>query len=309
MKEPVLVTGAGGFLGTEICRRFPAGTRVIGADLPSVSRVPSVEWVIVEDGASLAKAVTGSEPATVIHAAFRNRKPPDWSEERYVTEAISDSTALFEAVAAVGAELLLVSSSAVYGAGGSRPVIDESTPPAPVSPYGRAKLAVEKLASDYAKRGMKLCIARLFNLIGPREQPGMLLSDWVRKVAALQNGETDAISVRHRRTARDFVDVRDAARALVLLAEHFEPGGVFNVASGDAVGLMEISGELDRLAGAKLPFVETDPSVDPTDVISQRGSSDKLRAAVGWRPEISWRQSLGDLWHAVASQKSTPIHR
>ncbi len=301
-----MVTGAGGLLGTELCLQLAPHARVIGVDLPGVKRIADVEWIEVTDGPTLTHAVLDAKPDTVIHGAFRNRKPPDWTEARYVAEAVSNSVALFDAVVAKQSDLLLVSSSAVYGNAGSRNVIDESAPRLPVSAYGRAKAEVEDTAFRYASNGMKLCIVRLFNLIGPREQPGMMLSDWVRQAVALQNGEGDAIYVRHRRTARDFVDVRDAARALVLLATRFVPGAVLNVASGNAISLMDISEELERIAGEKLSFIETG-EVDGTDVQSQRGSSRKIEAAVGWQPAIPWQKSLAELWATVASQKRTSM--
>lgn len=307
MPASVLVTGAGGFLGRELCLQLAPATAVIGVDLPQVKRANGVEWIAVDGASTLAQAVLTRQPALVIHAAFRNRKPLDWTEEQYITEAISDSLKLFDAVSAKGSKLLLVSSSAVYGNAGGREIIDEATPTQPVTAYGRAKAAVEDLAAIHARQGMKLSIARLFNLIGPREQPGMMLTDWVRQAAAIQNGTTDAIYVHHRRTARDFVDVRDATRALAMLATSFQSGEAFNVASGKAVSLMEISSELERLVGRQLTFVETSPEPDSSDVRSQRGSNAKLRAAVGWRPAIPWEVSLADLWRAVASGPNSAL--
>ena len=297
----VLVTGAGGFLGQELCRQLGPAFRVIGADLSQVPHVRGVEWIQIGATSTLARAVLDRKPSVVIHAAFRNRKPPDWTDEEYIAEAVSAGVSLFDAAAATGTKVLLVSSSAVYGTGGGTEVIDETTPRQPVSVYGRAKAAVEDAALEAAVAGMEVCIARLFNLIGPRPQAGMMVSDWVKQAVSVKDGDTNAIQVHHRRTSRDLVDVRDAARALALLAGTFHPGEVFNVASGEAISLMEISIELEALARRPLEFVETVREVDPTDVLSQRGSSAKLSAALGWQPKIAWRSSLADLWQTVDS--------
>lgn len=304
-RASVLVTGAGGFLGRELCQQLSASFSVIGADLPNVGRANAAQWVTVEGSSTLPQAVLDLKPGVVIHAAFRNKKPQGWTEEKYIAEAVSYCVSLFNSVRTAGARLLLVSSSAVYGNADGREIIDEASPINPVSVYGRGKAAVEDVAADHARRGMELCVARLFNLIGPREQPGMMLTDWVTQAVALQAGKTDAIYVHHRRTARDLVDVRDASRALATLTGDFQGGNSFNVASGKAVSLMEISSELERLAGRPLRFVETAASSDPTDVLSQKGSSAKLKAAVGWEPTISWQASLADLWRAVISRRDS----
>ena len=304
MAERVLVTGAGGFLGRELYARLRESKDVMGVDLSNVEAIPGARWIKVAGGTELARAISDTAPSIVLHAAFRNRKPAEWTDEKYVNEALADNNAVVDAAKSVGAKLLLVSSSAVYGNANGAQVIDESTPTQPVSVYGRAKKAVEDAAQKSAARGLQLCVARLFNLIGPREQPGMMLSDWVRQAAAVRNRVAQSVVVRHRRTARDFVDVRDAARALVMLTDQFQEGEVFNVASGTAVSLMDVSSELERLAGEKLPFIETAREIDPNDVLSQRGSSAKLRAATGWEPAISWRTSLADLWSTMIGAPS-----
>lgn len=300
----VLVTGAGGFLGRELCLQLSSVGRVVGVDLAGVDPVNGVEWIVVDESVGLSGVVARLRPRSVVHAAFRNRKPATWTAREYVAEAVSEALSLCEAVAEVGAALLLVSSSAVYGNARGVDIIDEQAPLEPVSLYGLAKTLTEEVAGFTARNGLRVCVVRLFNLIGPRDQPGMLLSDWVRQAVAVSRGEAEVIRVRHRQTARDFVDVRDAARALRMLTERFEPGGVFNVASETAVGLMEISGELERIAGRSLSFVETHPDACRGDVRSQRGSSRLLRERVGWQPAVPWRKSLAELWEWVASARS-----
>ena len=296
----VVVTGSAGLLGEQLCQELVRrGARVTGIDLRTTPGVSGMHNVVVDRAEDLGRAVRDANPAVIIHAAFRNKLPANWSDTAYMAEAMAASEGVFDAALALSSSVILVSSSAVYGAGSGREVLDETTPRNPVTAYGRAKVAVEDAASSRGEKGMPLCIVRPFNFLGPRLQPGMLVSDWVVKAAAVVQGRADEITIRHRRTARDFTDVRDAARAMAMLVDNFQPGEIFNVASGVAVPLMEISKTLERIVGRPLRFVETESEVDPSDVLSQRGSSLKLRSAIGWAPRISWQQSLADLWNTV----------
>ena len=108
---------------------------------------------------------------------------------------------------------------------------------------------------------------------------------------------------------RDFTDVRDVVRAYRLLAEHGEPGEVYNVCSGVDLAVQDLADQL--LAHAKVPLrFETDPDLlRPVELPVLRGSHDRLTAATGWEPQISIDQTLLDLlddWRVrVAAESPT----
>ena len=290
-----LVTGAGGFLGQHVCALLQEELDVVGADLPGVAPSCDIEWHTVEQGDGLSQLVRDVQPDVVFHTAFVNRKPPDLTNAEYLGGIVAENCVLFETLTHLGARLVLVSSSAVYGEAKGCELIEETCPLQPVSVYGLAKVLQEQLAQFYSAVGLKVVTARLFNLVGPGQNPGMLLPDWVRQVAAVAKGNGSVLKVRHRLTSRDFVDVRDAARALILLAENCRCDGVFNVASGKAVTLKEVSDELVRICPVPLTVVETEPNPASSDVLLQRGTFRKLASACNWQPAIDWRRSLRDL--------------
>lgn len=258
-----------------------------------------LEWLRVGDeAAALAGAVSRAGPDLVVHAAFVNKRPPGWSEEEYLERQLVANRRLFERCAAAGLPLVLISSSAVYGAGSPARPLDEAAPRRPLSLYGRAKALQEELAEEAAAAGMGLCILRLFNLVGPGQGPGMIVSDWVSRVAAIADGAEPVLRVKNRATSRDFVDVRDAARAVALAADRFPAGEVFNVASGRAVGLGELSELLEGLCPVPYRTIETDPEPAAADAAYQAGDAGKIARALGWRPEIDWRRSVRDAWAA-----------
>lgn len=298
--KSVLVTGAGGFFGKHLCSALSKLHEVIGVDLVDVEPVSGIAWERVGSGKALSTLVKQISPDLVVHAAFINRKPPKWSLYRYIDNALAVNLPLFETIAETEVRLILVSSSAVYGKADGCTVIDEITPLRPMSPYGLAKLFQEEAARYFTRFGLEVSIVRSFNLSGPGQRKGMLFPDLVYKACAALSGETAELRMRHRKTSRDWVDVRDAARAVSLIAEDFRPDEVFNVASGKSVSLEQITQEIQRLCHpVNLEVVETETELARTDALTQCGSYSKIEAAYGWQPEVSWKMSLGDLWNEV----------
>lgn len=290
----VLVTGAAGFLGRHLCAALVEGRRVIGA-VRSPASIPGVAVELAVGETGLGELVLRQRPEQVIHAAFTTRKPADWPVARYLQSSIAVDAALFEACAAVGASLILVSSSAVYGS--AEGLIDEDQSRNPVSLYGIAKVMQEMLAEHWQRiASLPCCIVRPFNLCGPGQGPGMLLPDWVKGAVAIARGGERVLKVYTRASSRDFVDVRDAVRAIVLIASHFRSGDKFNIAAGKAVPLSEVSEALQRLSPISYEVLETHPSLGTTDVSAQVGSFARIEAQLGWRPEIDWQTSLRDLF-------------
>ena len=304
--DKFLITGAGGFLGRYLCDRLKkTDCFIVGLDLDSVPPTRADSWVKVNKGEDLANAVSEHRPDLVIHCAFINRKPGDWSDHRYLENTLSQNLPIFRECAGEGTPILLISSSAVYGSAEGSSPIDENCPMKPVTLYGVAKVLQETLAQYYAAvDGLKLCIARLFNLIGPGQSPGMLLPDWVSRVSAIADGAEPVLKVRNRATTRDFVDVRDATRALELLLRNFHNGEVVNVASGVPVTLKELSDALEQLSPVPYQIVETDPAVSASDPVLHYGSNARLKALYGWSPKIHWKQSLNDIWQAYRGKKT-----
>jgi nucleoside-diphosphate-sugar epimerase len=283
---------------------LPSSWQVIGATRSPAPAEASFEWIQVEDeDDGLAEAVARRRPDLVIHAAFVNRKSRDQSDEDYLRRLLATNLLLFERCAALAVPVLLVSSSAVYGTSNEDALLDEAAPLQPVSLYGLAKTQQELLASYSARaKGLSLCMARLFNLVGPGRGTGTVVHDWIQQVAAIAAGGEPVLRVYNRATSRDLVDVRDAARALALLAERLTPGRTYNIATGQAVSLLELSRHIETLCPVKYRTVETDPRPSAGDATFQSGDAAKLRRAYGWRPRIGWRESVKDVWESYRNR-------
>lgn len=293
----VLISGAGGFLGRHLTAALASDHELVAVDLCDAPDGVDATWVQLGSPTALAETVEARAPDFVVHAAFVNRRPADQTVRAYHDDMLATNLPLFEATGRIGARLVLVSSSAVYGAAGGRELIDETCPRAPVSVYGVAKATQELLASQaVATSGLQLAVLRLFNLCGPGQRPGMLLPDWVSRTAAIARGAEPVLEVFNLATSRDFVDARDAAAAAACLVEDFRPGAVLNVASGVAMPLTTIVERLAALCPVAFAVEQTHPDPNPSDVLRQRGSFERLRAGWGWSPRFDFERSLADLW-------------
>jgi GDP-4-dehydro-6-deoxy-D-mannose reductase len=134
--------------------------------------------------------------------------------------------------------------------------------------------------------------ARSFNHAGPGQEPTYAISSFARQVAGA-DGRRVRIVTGNAHTRRDFTDVRDVVRAYRLLAERAEPGE-YNVCSGRTASATELVAALARIAGVEVEHVVDPELVRPNEVLEVRGSSDRLRAATGWTPQIALEQTLAD---------------
>ena len=171
----------------------------------------------------------------------------------------------------------------------------EIYPPRPADSYGLSKW-LATTAGLAARPPLEVMIARIFNPIGPGLSPGQALGKFA---AALATPGLDPLVLRvgDLSPRRDFIDVRDVARALIALAARGRPGRVYHVGTGRSHQVRE---GLDRLIALSQRSVRVE--VDPT-LVARPGPSDsradirRITAETGWRPEIGWEQSLDDLWH------------
>jgi GDP-4-dehydro-6-deoxy-D-mannose reductase len=124
----------------------------------------------------------------------------------------------------------------------------------------------------------------------------MACSAFARQIAlAERSGKPSVISTGNLDAKRDFVDVRDAARAYELIATKGEPGEMYNVCSGRAVSIGECLEILLKQAKVPVEAVVDPAKVQSNDVSIQVGSAKKLKDAVRWSPRIGLKKSLSDL--------------
>lgn len=286
----VLVTGSSGFVGTHLCELLRA-ERV---------EVATIEHARLQHVEAVTEALAALRPTHIIHLAGISDGTGEDGARYYEAHLLTTGRLLDAARrSSREARIVIASSSAVYGA--TTPEenpLAEDRPLRPVTPYGVSKVAQEMAALQaHLAHQVWTVRVRTFNLIGPGQPPHLLVSGLARQVAQAE-GEGQPITVRvgNLTPRRDYTDVRDAARAYLLLAERGEPGAVYNVCAGRSTSVQECVELLARVAEAPVHVVQDEARRRRCEIPDQIGDSLRLERLTGWRPRIPLEQSVCDLF-------------
>jgi nucleoside-diphosphate-sugar epimerase len=310
-----LVTGATGFVGRHVLEMLKAeAARAAGDDTNVVvlGRRRPDEWpadafvaadLTVAD--RLHAAIELIAPDVVVHTA--GRTPPAADHELYRANFWA-TIHLLGALRALKRPVRVVLSGSAAELGpvdASLLPVDESYMCNPVNAYGRSKwLATQAGRSE--RSPLEVVVARVFNPIGPGTPSSQALGRFADLLSE-PGADTVDLIVGDLDGRRDFIDVRDVARAMIALANHGRAGSVYNVGTGLS---QRVGDGLDRLIQLSNRSVRV--SIDPV-LASKRGPSDsradiaRITAHTGWTPVISWERSLEDLWRGVAARRRPPF--
>lgn len=292
----ILITGVSGFVGSHLTEYLRSlNLHVSGFDLRPSSIIVDFYKGELTDQSVISRTLREVKPDVIFHLAgmIKSTRP----EDLYKANLLG-TIALFDSI--INCDLrpivVLASSSAVYGSGfGGRP-ISEKFKPRPVTHYAVSKLAQEIAALRYFDAfQLPVMVVRMFNLLGPAQSPDLACSAFARQIALAEVHGENEIVTGNLDVRRDFVDVRDAVRALGLVAEKGKAGQVYNTCSGHAIAIRKCLDEMISMSPNQFEVrVEAD-RVQENDVSAQVGSAYKLNRITGWRPQISLRESLSDL--------------
>ncbi|GIH24433.1 hypothetical protein Aph01nite_27430 [Acrocarpospora phusangensis] len=283
---PVLLVGASGFVGRHVRDRFPAGT---GLALAGRSAGTPLDLVGTPH-ADICRLLAEVRPRAVINCAGAVLG----SADRLVAANAVAVSRLVAAMreAAPEARLVHVGSAGEYGSH-ARPVAEDAEC-RPVGHYGVSKLAGTALVRAAAGDGLDGVVLRLFNPVGPGAPPASLLG---RLIAGMRAGHELHLGVTG--DVRDFLDVRDAADAIIAAAlapDRLPP--VLNLARGRPVPVRELLDlMIDVASWQGRVFAAEGESALPWSCADVSA----IEAALGWRATTKLRDSLADAWHAVPS--------
>lgn len=303
-RERVLVTGAHSFsagpLLATLVRREPTVEVFTTGRRPHGPQGFDYAAAELTDRAAVNRLIESVSPQLIYHLAGARSADDDlcWAVNLEATRN------LLEAAAALAPtpRVVLISSAAVYGPtpDGESPV-KEDTPLQPIGAYGASKAAAEAFALSLQRRcGLPVVVVRPFNLLGPGLWQGAAAADFVEQVRAVRDGRSTEIRVGNLDPRRDFVDVRDAARAYAALGcADAVWGNTYNLASGRSVAVRDLLHTVLRVSGVTAPIVTDPDRCRPVEVHEQTGDSTALRRDTGWTPTTTLEQSLRDMLDAA----------
>lgn len=303
-----VVTGARGFVGPHLVEHLEAcGDDVLGLDRhgPNAFDVTDADAVHDSLEAAFHDTFPDARPDVVYHLAALSHVGESWKSPAASFRVNAEGTLnVLRACIDLGVHrAVVVLSSEEYGrvTEADLPLTEESAL-RPVTPYGAAKAAADLLALQaFLGDGLATIRVRPFGHTGPGQTDRFVVPALAARIARAERDGIDEIPVGSLDAIRDLTDVRDVVRAYRLLAEHGEPGEVYNVCSGRGVSIQEVADRLLAYASRPIRLV-TDPAlVRSVEVPRLVGANDRLRAATGWTPEIPLDQTLADVLEAARS--------
>ena len=293
----VLVTGCNGFAGRHaIAALRQAGHEAVGADLAiSACGDRACLELDVRDLPSISRALETARPDAILHLGGIAFVPLGWTEpQRLFAVNTIGALNLLDAVRqlAPATRVLVVTSAEVYDSHPAPAPLAEDAPYRPDNIYGVAKAAADHAVLLYAAHHhLDAMVARPSNHIGAGQSRDFVSSSFAAQLAAIAAGAPPLLRVGNLDQRRDFTDVRDVARAYVLLLENGQAGLAYNIASGCLIPVRDILGTLCDIARVH-PRIEVDPALFRPNEDRPRYDTSRIRAHVAWQPEIPLRQTL-----------------
>ena len=306
----VLITGIEGFVGPYLADLLlKKGHEVYGSFFTEIRKdnsypIPTANvkkiHLDVTDKSETERVIKEICPEEIYHLAGFSSVKQSWDNPELCWKINVEGTKnLLDAVLAAGISprILIVSSAEVYGTPRYLP-IDEKHPLNPDNPYAKSRVAQEKLALEYVKKGIDAVIVRSFNHTGPGQLPVFVCSDFAHQITRIEKGlQEPVIKVGDLTVKRDFTDVRDIVRAYALALEKCDSGEIYNVCSETAYSIKEI---LDILLLSyknhdKISIIKDHERIRETEIMILSGSRDKFTQKTDWRPEILFKNTLREI--------------
>ncbi|HSQ43307.1 MAG TPA: GDP-mannose 4,6-dehydratase [Fibrobacteraceae bacterium] len=201
--------------------------------------------------------------------------------------------------------ILLLSSAEIYGRGQGKlnTLHLETDPPDPLTPYATSKACMELLGNQFRNaHNMHIVTVRPFHFTGPNHSRRFALPSIAYQLLQIRGNHGEpVVFTGNLDVTRDVVDVRDLARALVVVMSASKSGEAYNICSGHMHTFREMADQLINLSGLDVE-VRIDPNLERVnDIPLLLGSGERLMQ-LGWKPIIAIEDSLADLFHEMETR-------
>lgn len=278
--DPILVTGATGFIGRHLTAALRAKGLIViarGSADGDISCAPINEVV-----------------GHVFHLAGKTFVPESWEAPfNFYAVNVLGTVNVLDLCRRTGASATLVSSY-VYATPQWLP-ITEDHPVQAWNPYSHTKIMAEDAARFYCEQfGTKSCVVRPFNIYGPGQARHFLIPSLIAQ--ALDHTQAE-ICVADDGPKRDYLHVNDL---VALLATTYEQRalGTYNAGSGTSVSIAELVTIINHAAGTNKPL-RSEGRRRAHEVMDVVADSSKVEKELGWRPRISLQEGIAELVHEI----------
>jgi dTDP-glucose 4,6-dehydratase len=303
--KTVLVTGAGGFIGSQLVesllmegarvrafvrynsRSDPGLLRLLPAELSERLEVVSGD---LRDRSAIYDTVRGCDLVyhlgALISIPYSYRHPAEVAEVNFM-----GTLNVLMACRELGtARLVHTSTSEVYGTARRAP-IDEDHPLQGQYPYSASKIGADKMAeSFFCAYNLPVVTVRPFNTFGPRQSARAVIPTIIMQALV---GQT--IHLGNLDTTRDFTYVHDTVRGFLLAGSTVGvEGGAFNLGTGHEIRIGDIAERIALKVGHKVKITVEAQRLRPekSEVLRLISDNSLARAKLGWEPQVSLDEGL-----------------
>ena len=324
----ILVTGGAGYIGSHmVLELVDAGEKVVVLDNLSTgfrwAVSPKATLVVgdVADEDLVAMVVRKHNVDAIIHFAGSIVVPESVADPLgyYLNNTAKSRTLMATAVATGVKHFIFSSTAAVYGNPKENPV-SELVLPEPMSPYGSSKLMTEIMLADTARaHDFRYVALRYFNVAGadPQGRSGQSTpraTHLIKVACETALGKRQSMDVfgtdyptPDGTCIRDYIHVKDLARAHVSALNHLRKGGasnIYNCGYSKGFSVHEVIAAVKKASGVDFD-VRLSPR-RPGDPAAIVAASVKIRSELGWKPEhddlarivaqaLAWEKNLDRL--------------
>lgn len=320
MAQKILVTGAGGYIGSVATYLFlQKGFEVVAIDNFSTGykqpllllqdmfgkeKLSFYEADLQKDMASVFEKESDIQ-AVVHYAGSCSVDESVRNPYKYFTNNFTASLRLVETMVHYNIKNIVFSSTcAVYGESQYVP-LDEKHPTNPITPYGESKLMTEKMLSWQAKlKGFRYIALRYFNVCGASDD-GLLGDSKKPSFHLMQNAVRGALGIEpfslvcpvvdtpDKTPIRDYLNVVDLNEAHLQAIQYLLDGGesqIINLGTGKGDSVLEIVEEVRLVTGKQFALKKAETrSGDPARLVA---SNKKAKEVLGWEPKRSLEESI-----------------
>lgn len=321
----ILVIGGAGYIGSHLVKELVQKEEVVVLDNLSTGHREAID-----PRAIFVKGDLGSiDDLVMVFRSYPIKAVMHFAANSLVGESVVDPMKYYENNVASTLTLLKVmmkfnvknfifsSTAATYGIP-SVDIIDETTPTAPINPYGRSKLMVEQILADFSKAyGLNYVILRYFNAAGAHESAVIGESHdpethLIPIVLQQLLGQREKVSVfgsdydtEDGTCIRDYIHVTDLASAHILALEALLTGKksaeIYNLGNGLGYSVKEVIETCEKVTGIEANVEMADRRAgDPARLVA---SSEKIYSELGWKAERNLEKIIADAWNWHQNQK------
>jgi dTDP-glucose 4,6-dehydratase len=315
-RSKVLITGAGGFIGSHLCECCLAQGAEVRAFVHYNSRndwgmlehldrkkLKHVEIVAgdLRDQEAVRRAVRGCH--CVFHLGALIGIPYSYLNPSDVIQTnVMGTLHVLQAALEFGVERMVqTSTSEVYGTAQYVPM-DESHPLNPQSPYAASKVGSDKLAESFFRTyGLPLVIVRPFNTYGPRQSPRAVIPAII--IQALHSG---TVRLGNLSARRDLTYVEDTAAGFIAasLASKVE-GSTIQLGSQSEISIGELAALIGQIMNRKLRVISSESRLRPKNSEVERlfACNELAKEQLKWQPQTGIKAGLEKTISWFAGQK------